>query len=170
MRQKKSDAPLIEEWVSDNEDEVESPVMVEKKIVVPTIPKVDVVRPKQQEKPVRKTVRSGPISFNTARQSNFNVVRTNRVNAVKASAFGFRDLSNLIGNPETELKDSVRLNSHEDKKNTSVNVNSSVALNDFVNYVEMCNKCLELKAELIKQHNMVEKDEYNRLLKRFSKL
>ncbi|GJS03311.1 hypothetical protein Tco_0319819 [Tanacetum coccineum] len=38
--------------------------------------------------------------------------------------------------------------------NTSVNVNSSVAMNDYVNYVEMCNKCLELEAELIKQHNM----------------
>ncbi|GKB52791.1 hypothetical protein Tco_0903544 [Tanacetum coccineum] len=46
---------------------------------------------------------------------------------------------------------------------TSVNVNSFVAMNDFVNYVEMCNKCLELEAKLIKQHNMVEKDEYNRL-------
>ncbi|GJU65375.1 hypothetical protein Tco_1247210 [Tanacetum coccineum] len=35
----------------------------------------------------------------------------------------------------------------------------------------MCNKCLELKAEPIsKQHNMVEKDEYNRLSKRFSEL
>ncbi|GKE72633.1 hypothetical protein Tco_1534674 [Tanacetum coccineum] len=34
----------------------------------------------------------------------------------------------------------------------------------------MCNKCLELEAELIKQHNMVEKDEYNRLLKSFYKL
>ncbi|GJR68533.1 putative reverse transcriptase domain-containing protein [Tanacetum coccineum] len=54
---KNSDAPLIEEWVFDNEDEVESPVMVEKKTVVPTIPKVDVVRPKQQEKPVRKPVK-----------------------------------------------------------------------------------------------------------------
>ncbi|GKA97302.1 hypothetical protein Tco_0825196 [Tanacetum coccineum] len=54
--------------------------------------------------------------------------------------------------------------------NTSVNVNSSVAMNDSVNYVEMCNKCLELEAELIKQHNMVEKDEYNRLSKSFSKL
>nr|GEV71695.1 hypothetical protein [Tanacetum cinerariifolium] len=54
--------------------------------------------------------------------------------------------------------------------NTSVNVNSSVAMNDSVNYVETCNKCLELEAELIKQHNMVEKDEYNRLLKSFSKL
>ncbi|GJZ85901.1 retrovirus-related pol polyprotein from transposon TNT 1-94 [Tanacetum coccineum] len=34
----------------------------------------------------------------------------------------------------------------------------------------MCNKFLELEAELIKHHNIVEKDEYNRLLKSFSKL
>ncbi|GJV34543.1 hypothetical protein Tco_1394943 [Tanacetum coccineum] len=54
--------------------------------------------------------------------------------------------------------------------NTSVSVNSSVAMNDSVNYVEMCNKCLELEAELIKQYNNVEKDEYNRLSKSFSKL
>ncbi|GJY20425.1 hypothetical protein Tco_0392991 [Tanacetum coccineum] len=54
--------------------------------------------------------------------------------------------------------------------NNSVNMNSSVAMNDFVNYVEICNKCLELEAELIKQHNMVEKDEYNKLSKRFSEL
>nr|GEU40331.1 zinc finger, CCHC-type [Tanacetum cinerariifolium] len=33
--------------------------------------------------------------------------------------------------------------------NAFVNVNSSTAMNDFVNYVEICNKCLELKAELI---------------------
>ncbi|GJX17113.1 hypothetical protein Tco_0217945 [Tanacetum coccineum] len=33
---KNSDAPLIEEWVSDNEDEVESPVVVKKKTVFPT--------------------------------------------------------------------------------------------------------------------------------------
>ncbi|GKA23112.1 hypothetical protein Tco_0709074 [Tanacetum coccineum] len=51
--------------------------------------------------------------------------------------------------------------------NTSMNVNSSIAMNDSVNYVEMCNKCLELEAELFKQHNMVEKDEYNRLSKSF---
>ncbi|GJW57143.1 retrovirus-related pol polyprotein from transposon TNT 1-94 [Tanacetum coccineum] len=54
--------------------------------------------------------------------------------------------------------------------NTSVKVNSSVIMNDSVNYMKMCNKCLELEAELIKQHNMVEKDEYNRLSKRFSEL
>nr|GEW95468.1 hypothetical protein [Tanacetum cinerariifolium] len=53
--------------------------------------------------------------------------------------------------------------------NTSVNVNSSAAVNDSVNYVAMCNKCLELKDELIKQHNMVEKYKYNRHSKSFSK-
>ncbi|GKC16264.1 hypothetical protein Tco_1013046 [Tanacetum coccineum] len=46
---KNSDAPIIEEWVSDNEDEVESPVVVKKKTVIPTAAKI--------EKPVRKTVR-----------------------------------------------------------------------------------------------------------------
>nr|GEV88139.1 retrovirus-related Pol polyprotein from transposon TNT 1-94 [Tanacetum cinerariifolium] len=54
--------------------------------------------------------------------------------------------------------------------NTSVNVKSSVAMNDSVNYVVMCNKCLELEAELIKQYNMVEKDDYDKILKRFSEL
>ncbi|GKC93514.1 hypothetical protein Tco_1158956, partial [Tanacetum coccineum] len=41
---------------------------------------------------------------------------------------------------------------------TSIKVNYSIVMNDSVNYVEMCNKCLELEAELIKQHNMCEKD------------
>ncbi|GJT73271.1 retrovirus-related pol polyprotein from transposon TNT 1-94 [Tanacetum coccineum] len=54
--------------------------------------------------------------------------------------------------------------------NTFVKVNSSVVMNDSMNYVEMCNKCLKLEAELIKQHNMVEKDKYNKLSKRFSEL
>ncbi|GJR94420.1 hypothetical protein Tco_0266594 [Tanacetum coccineum] len=53
-------------------------------------------------------------------------------------------------------------------------VNSSVDINDFmnvnVNSMEMCNKCLELEAELIKQHNMVKKDEYNKLSKSYSQL
>ncbi|GKG19477.1 hypothetical protein Tco_0376576, partial [Tanacetum coccineum] len=47
------DAPIIEEWVSDDEEQDESPIVVEKKTIVPTIPKVNVVKSKQQEKPVR---------------------------------------------------------------------------------------------------------------------
>ncbi|GJS95512.1 retrovirus-related pol polyprotein from transposon TNT 1-94 [Tanacetum coccineum] len=68
-----------------------------------------------------------------------------------------QDIVNIVVNSSSDL-------------NTSVNVNSSPAMNDSVNYVEMCNKCLGLEAELIKQHNVVEKDKYNRLSKSFSKL
>ncbi|GJR01795.1 hypothetical protein Tco_0524779 [Tanacetum coccineum] len=52
--------------------------------------------------------------------------------------------------------------------NSSVDINASMDLN--VNSVETCNKCLELEAELIKRHNMVEKDKDNRLSKSFSQL
>ncbi|GJZ17419.1 ribonuclease H-like domain-containing protein [Tanacetum coccineum] len=47
---KNSDAPLIEEWVSDNEDEVESPLVVKKKTVFPTVAKIEFVRPKNKMK------------------------------------------------------------------------------------------------------------------------
>ncbi|GJU33373.1 retrovirus-related pol polyprotein from transposon TNT 1-94, partial [Tanacetum coccineum] len=46
---KNNDAPINEDWVSDDEDEVESPVVVKKKIVISTATKI--------EKPVRKQVR-----------------------------------------------------------------------------------------------------------------
>ncbi|GJU21746.1 ribonuclease H-like domain-containing protein [Tanacetum coccineum] len=44
-----NDAPIIEDWVSDDEDEVETTVVVKKKTVIPTAAKI--------EKPVRKPVR-----------------------------------------------------------------------------------------------------------------
>ncbi|GJV71504.1 hypothetical protein Tco_1491499 [Tanacetum coccineum] len=95
---KSNDAPLVEKLVSDDKSE--------KKIVFPTVAKIEFVKSKQQEKPVRKPVkyaemyRSDPILLNTARQSHFNDIRTNWVNAVKASTcwpqhVGFEDLSNL---------------------------------------------------------------------------
>ncbi|GJX32952.1 putative reverse transcriptase domain-containing protein [Tanacetum coccineum] len=100
------------------------------KTVVPTISKVDVVRPKQQEKPVRKTVKYAEMyrQVNTARQKAVvNAVRTNRVNAVKASAcWVWRPVKPNsasitlkkydYGNPETKLEDLVRLNSPKDEK------------------------------------------------------
>ncbi|GJZ54235.1 ribonuclease H-like domain-containing protein [Tanacetum coccineum] len=67
---KNSDAPLIEEWVSDNEDEVESPVMVKKKIVFPTAAKIEFVRPKQHEKLVRKPVKYAEIYMSQRPRGN----------------------------------------------------------------------------------------------------
>ncbi|GKE65624.1 hypothetical protein Tco_1519785 [Tanacetum coccineum] len=78
-------------------------------------------------------------------------------NALLLDHIIYQDIVNIVVNSSVNL-------------NTSVNVHSSVDMNDYVKYVEICNKCLELEADLIKQHNMVEKDEYNRLSKKISKL
>nr|GEX24362.1 pyruvate, phosphate dikinase regulatory protein, chloroplastic [Tanacetum cinerariifolium] len=66
---------------------------------------------------------------------------------------------------------------NESKEKEAKNIDKEIALenkvkelDNIVCKIEMCNKCLELEVVLIKQHNMVEKDEYNRLLKSFSKL
>ncbi|GKB04671.1 hypothetical protein Tco_0832866 [Tanacetum coccineum] len=51
------DAPSIEEWVSDDEEEDVSQLKTEKKIVRPSIVKNEFVKSKQQEKTARKTVK-----------------------------------------------------------------------------------------------------------------
>ncbi|GKB67148.1 hypothetical protein Tco_0928560, partial [Tanacetum coccineum] len=48
-------APIIEDWVSDDEEQDES--KPKKKTVIPTAAKIEFVRPKQQEKPARKPVK-----------------------------------------------------------------------------------------------------------------
>ncbi|GKB96675.1 retrovirus-related pol polyprotein from transposon TNT 1-94, partial [Tanacetum coccineum] len=54
---KYDDAPSIEEWVSDDEEEDVSQPKTEKKIVRPSIVKKEFVKSKQQEKTARKTVK-----------------------------------------------------------------------------------------------------------------
>ncbi|GKC13231.1 putative ribonuclease H-like domain-containing protein [Tanacetum coccineum] len=54
---KNDGAPIIEEWVSDNEEDDVSQTKTEKKIVKPSIAKIEFVKPKQQEKTARKTIK-----------------------------------------------------------------------------------------------------------------
>nr|GEZ35110.1 ribonuclease H-like domain-containing protein [Tanacetum cinerariifolium] len=54
---KNNDAPIIEEWVSDDEEESVSQLKIEKKIVKPNIVKKEFVKSKQQEKTARKTIK-----------------------------------------------------------------------------------------------------------------
>ncbi|GKA28910.1 hypothetical protein Tco_0715155 [Tanacetum coccineum] len=54
---KNDDALIIEEWVSDSEEEDVSQTKTEKKTVKPSIAKKEFVKPKQQEKTARKTVK-----------------------------------------------------------------------------------------------------------------
>nr|GEY02783.1 ribonuclease H-like domain-containing protein [Tanacetum cinerariifolium] len=53
---KNDDAPIIKEWVSDNEQEDVSQPKIEKKIVRPSIAKIKFVKSKQHEKTARKTI------------------------------------------------------------------------------------------------------------------
>ncbi|GJW32608.1 putative ribonuclease H-like domain-containing protein [Tanacetum coccineum] len=54
---KSNDSPIIEDWVSDSEEEDVSQTKTEKKIVKPSIAKIEFVKPKQQKKTARKTVK-----------------------------------------------------------------------------------------------------------------
>ncbi|GKE79550.1 ribonuclease H-like domain-containing protein [Tanacetum coccineum] len=53
---KNDDAPIIKEWVSNDEEEDVSQLKTEKKIVRPSIVKKEFVKSKQQEKTARKIV------------------------------------------------------------------------------------------------------------------
>ncbi|GJR34601.1 hypothetical protein Tco_1210285 [Tanacetum coccineum] len=53
---KNNGAPIIEDWVSDDEEEDVSQPKIEKKTVRPSIAKIKFVKPKQQKKTARKTV------------------------------------------------------------------------------------------------------------------
>nr|GEU88339.1 hypothetical protein [Tanacetum cinerariifolium] len=66
-----NDAPLIVDWESEGEDEVESPSDIEKKTIKPSVDKVQVDIPKQNDKPTRRPVKyaemhmTGNISYLT---------------------------------------------------------------------------------------------------------
>ncbi|GKD82911.1 ribonuclease H-like domain-containing protein, partial [Tanacetum coccineum] len=92
-----SDDSLVKEQVSEDEtSSIESPLKVDKETVFHTAKKVEFVKPKNNEKPVKKTVRYfhqkvntvRPRVVNTARPytTPVNTVRANGVNAVKALA------------------------------------------------------------------------------------
>nr|GFB84075.1 hypothetical protein [Tanacetum cinerariifolium] len=54
---KNDDALIIEEWVLDNKEEDVSQPKIEKKIVRPSIAKIEFVKSKQQEKTAKKAVK-----------------------------------------------------------------------------------------------------------------
>nr|GEW50413.1 retrovirus-related Pol polyprotein from transposon TNT 1-94 [Tanacetum cinerariifolium] len=89
---------------------------------------------------------------------SINYVELNRL----SENFGIRFV------PQQEFSDEQAFRSQNSQPNTNQSASSPFKIK--APREQMCNKCLQLKAELIKQHNMVEKDEYNRLSKSFSKL
>ncbi|GJX45011.1 putative ribonuclease H-like domain-containing protein [Tanacetum coccineum] len=70
---KNNDAPIIKDWGSDDEDDVEPILRFEKKTVIPTATKKEFVKPK---KPVRRSVREKGI------KREYSVARTPQQNGV----------------------------------------------------------------------------------------
>ncbi|GJX49967.1 ribonuclease H-like domain-containing protein [Tanacetum coccineum] len=116
---KSDDSPIIEDWVSDIEEENVSQTKTKKKTVKPSIAKIEFVKPKQQEKTGRKTVKQVEkhrqnTHSQRGNQKNWNnmmgkevniarpkaVVKGNNVNAVKASAC-------WVWKPKTKVLDHV---------------------------------------------------------------
>ncbi|GKC76949.1 hypothetical protein Tco_1127723 [Tanacetum coccineum] len=54
---KSNDSLIIKDWVSDSEEENVSQTKTEKKIVKPSIAKIEFIKPKQQQKTAWKTVK-----------------------------------------------------------------------------------------------------------------
>nr|GEU34062.1 reverse transcriptase domain-containing protein [Tanacetum cinerariifolium] len=113
---KNTDAPIIKEWVLDDDEKNMTQPKIFKKIVKPSIDKKEFVKPRQQEKTARKDVKKvehnwenihkprgnqrnwNSMMVNTVKGNNVNtarpkavvnVVKENLVNAVKASACKF---------------------------------------------------------------------------------
>ncbi|GJW67702.1 retrovirus-related pol polyprotein from transposon TNT 1-94 [Tanacetum coccineum] len=98
---KYDDAPIIEDWVSDSEEETVSQTKAEKKTVKPSMAEIEFVKPKQQKKTARKivkhvnTVRGKEVT--TAKpKAVVNVVKGDNVNAVKASASTKDETSGIL--------------------------------------------------------------------------
>nr|GEU61863.1 reverse transcriptase domain-containing protein [Tanacetum cinerariifolium] len=88
---KNNDAPIIKEWVSDDEEEEVTQPKIEQKIVKPSIPKIEFLNLSNQRRKLGKllsrvnTIRSKTV--NTARpKAVVNAVQGNIVNAIKALA------------------------------------------------------------------------------------
>ncbi|GJV43615.1 hypothetical protein Tco_1428151 [Tanacetum coccineum] len=85
---KSDDSPIIKDWVSDREEENMSQTKTEKKTVKPSIAKIEFVKPKQQEKSARKTVKQVEknrqnIHSPRGNQRNWNNMMVNHQNFAK---------------------------------------------------------------------------------------
>ncbi|GJW26059.1 putative ribonuclease H-like domain-containing protein [Tanacetum coccineum] len=72
---KSDDSLIIEDWVSDSEEENVSKTKTEKKTVKPSIAKIKFFKPKQQEKTARKTVKQVDCNYHQKQFQNQRMVK-----------------------------------------------------------------------------------------------
>ncbi|GJW77484.1 hypothetical protein Tco_0139166, partial [Tanacetum coccineum] len=141
---KNNDAPIIEDWVSDDEEQDESKTKPEKKTVIPTTAIIE----KPVKKPVRprivNTARSYRTPANTVRPREVNTARSNRtsVNAARANRFNaVKPSACWVWRP---IK-SNRQPQHDDKDLLTVDVKAmigTVSNNSACTSEENCQECI----------------------------
>ncbi|GKB84050.1 hypothetical protein Tco_0956322, partial [Tanacetum coccineum] len=111
---KNDDAPIIEEWVSDSEEENMSQPKTKKKTVKHSIAKIEFVKPKQQEKTARKTVKQAEKHRQNTHsprcnQRNWNNMMSQRLGSnfkmFNKACYVCGSFDHLQGNPQMNLQD-----------------------------------------------------------------
>ncbi|GJX06136.1 retrovirus-related pol polyprotein from transposon TNT 1-94 [Tanacetum coccineum] len=114
---KNNGAPIIDDWVSDSEEENVSQAKIEKKIAKPSFVKIYFVKAKQTNKTNRKLLNKikmlmlSKAVVNAARpKAVVNAIKGNNVNAIQVNdGLGLQKklifLSNVQGNPQMYLQD-----------------------------------------------------------------
>nr|GEW43052.1 retrovirus-related Pol polyprotein from transposon TNT 1-94 [Tanacetum cinerariifolium] len=135
------------------------------RMILKSVEHGQLIWPTIEENGMTKTKKYEDLSTTEKIQGDCNLKATNIILQGLPS-----DVYSLINHHRVAKDQWERIQLLMQDMNTAVHMNSHVAINDYVNYVEKYNKCLDLEAKLIKQHGMVEKYEYNTLSKSFSKL
>ncbi|GJW47226.1 ribonuclease H-like domain-containing protein [Tanacetum coccineum] len=100
--------PLIEDWISDSEDEAESKPKIEKKIVKPSFAKIEFVKSKEEVNTARPKVILNAVKGNQVNNARpkavFNVVKGNQVNTARPKAV-LNVVKGNQGNPQQDLQE-----------------------------------------------------------------
>ncbi|GJS55884.1 uncharacterized mitochondrial protein-like protein [Tanacetum coccineum] len=142
------DSPIIEDWVSDSEEENVSQPKIEKKIVKPSVAKIEFVKPKQQKKTRQNThiprgnqrnwnlvpravlMKSSLVSINTARQNiskiavSVNTVRQVNTAHSKTTVNAARPMSYLSKTAHSTVKRLIHKNTTFKNSNIDQRVNT----------------------------------------------
>ncbi|GJR73919.1 putative ribonuclease H-like domain-containing protein [Tanacetum coccineum] len=92
---KSDDSPIIEDWVSDSEEENMSQAKTKKKIVKPSIAKIEFIKPKQQDKTARKTVKQVDCNYHQKQFQNQRMVKPVWNNAQRVNHQNFAKKTHL---------------------------------------------------------------------------
>nr|GEW03196.1 hypothetical protein [Tanacetum cinerariifolium] len=104
---KNNDAPIIKEYVSDDEEKEVNQPKIKQKIVKLSIPKIEFVKPKQPKKKARKTIKHIELPRQNTNRPRGNQRKWNNMMSQRLGSHGGNDPGDHTcpGNPRQDLQD-----------------------------------------------------------------